>query len=105
MSVQSIPDRTGDGVVKLRYEANVKQAADLLRERNTAALVVTEGQAIVGVVSERDIVIALSRFGEPALYMPVGKIANREMVAIGSDDGLKAAMSVMMRNRVGICSS
>jgi hypothetical protein len=50
-------------------------------------------------------VIVLSRFGEPALYMPVGAIANREMVAIGSDDGLKAAMSLMMRYRVGIRSS
>ena len=100
MSIQSILDRKGDGVVKLRYEANVKQAADLLRDRNIAALVVTLGEALVGVVSERDIVIALSRFGEPALYMPVGAVANRTMVAIGPDSGLKAAMSAMMRYRV-----
>jgi CBS domain-containing protein len=103
MSIQSILNREGDCVVKLRYEANVKQAADLLRERNTAALVVTKGQALVGFVSERDIVIALLRFGESALCMPVGAIASRGLVAIGSDDGLKVAMSLMMRHRVGIC--
>jgi predicted transcriptional regulator len=100
MSIQSILDRKGNCVVRLRYEANVKQAADLLRERNIAALIVTEGEAIVGVVSERDIVVALSRFGEPALYMPVGAVADRTMVAIGPDSGLKAAMGVIMRYRV-----
>jgi CBS domain-containing protein len=87
-------------VVKLRYEASVKQAADLLRERGTAAVVVTKGQAIVSVVSERDIVIALSRFGEPALYMPVGAVANSTIVAIGPDEELKAAMRLMLRYRV-----
>lgn len=100
MSIQSILDRKSDGVVKLRYEASVKQAADVLRERNSAALVVTQGEAMVGVVSERDIVIALSRFGEPALYMPVGAVANRTMVAIDPDSELKAAMSAMTRYRV-----
>ena len=100
MDIQSILDRKRDCVVKLRYEANLKDAADILRQRNIAALVVTKGDAIVGVVSERDIVIALSRFGEPALYMPVGAVANGTMVAIGPDSGLKAAMSAMIRHRV-----
>jgi CBS domain-containing protein len=100
MRIQSILDRKGDTVATLRYEANVKQASDLLHRRNTAALVVTKGDAIVGVVSERDIVIALSRFGEPALYMPVGALASGTMVAIGPDSELKAAMSAMMRQRV-----
>jgi CBS domain-containing protein len=100
MRIQSILDRKGDCVVTLRYEANVKQASDLLHHRNTAALVVTKGDGIVGVVSERDIVIALSRFGEPALYMPVGAVANGTMVAVGPDSELKAAMSAMMRHRV-----
>jgi len=100
MSIQSILDRNGDCPAKLRYEASVKQAADLLRERSAGALVVTEGQAIVGVITERDIVIALSWLGEPALYMPVGAVANRNMVAIGPDVGLKTAMSLMTRHRV-----
>jgi CBS domain-containing protein len=97
MSIQSVLDRNGDRLTKLRYEASVKQAADLLRERDAGALVVTEGQAIVGVISERDIVIALSWLGEPALYMPVGAVANRNMVAIGPDAGLKTAMTLMRR--------
>ena len=45
--------------------------------------------------------IALSRFGESALYMPIGALAKREMlVAIGPDEGRRSAMSVMMQYRV-----
>lgn len=101
MSIQSILDRKHGCTLKICYEASVKQAADLLRNRSTAALVVSRGEEIVGIVSERDIVIALSRFGEPALYMPVGAVVGQEMVvAISPDSRARAAMSLMMQYRV-----
>ena len=45
-------------------EASIKSAADWLRTKNIGALVVTSGQAVLGLISEREIVHAFSRYGE-----------------------------------------
>src|SRR5215831_1373399 len=71
MSIQSILDRTGAKVITIRATETVRRAADRMRERGIAALVVTSGDAITGLISERDIVHAISRHGEPALAMAV----------------------------------
>ncbi len=67
MNVESILERKGTEVATIASEASIKRAADRLRAKNVGALVVTSSNdAILGIISERDIVRAFSQYGEPA---------------------------------------
>lgn len=100
MTIQNILDRKGAKVFTIRPTATMRTAADQMRERGVAALVVESGGAIMGIVSERDIVNALSRFGEHALSMSVKEILTLAIITVTPNDSIKRAMSLMTRHRV-----
>ncbi len=100
MTIQNILDRKGTKVFTIRPTATVRNAADQMRERGVAALVMESGGAIMGIVSERDIVNAMSRFGEHALSMSVKEILTLAIVTVTPGDSIKRAMSLMTRHRV-----
>lgn len=64
MTVASILKHKGARVETVRPNATVQQVCDILAERHIGAAVVTGSAGeVVGVVSERDIVHALSQQG------------------------------------------
>ncbi len=97
MGIQSILDRKGAAVITIRATETIKSAADRMRARSIAALVVTSGDAIAGLISERDIVHAVSAHGEA---MEVRDVAPQTMVTVAPGDTLKRAMSLMTGHRV-----
>ena len=64
MSIQNILDRNRAEVVTISPTEAVKDAADRMRAHSIAALVVKSGPAITGLISDREIVHAVSRHGE-----------------------------------------
>ena len=100
MSIQSILDRNRAEVITIRATDTVKSAADRMREHSIAALVVKSGDAITGLISEREIVHAVSRHGERALSMAVADIVTHATITVAPDDALKRAMSLMTHHRV-----
>ena len=100
MSIQAILDRKGPAVITIRATATLRSAADRMRERSIAALVVKSGDAIAGLILERDIVHAVSRHGEQALSMPVLDVMTHTTITVAPDDTLKRAMSLMTHHRV-----
>jgi CBS domain-containing protein len=71
-----------------------------MREHGIAALVVKSGGAIKGLISERDIVLAVARHGEGALALAVADVGAHTMVKVAPGDSLKRAMSLMTNHRV-----
>jgi CBS domain-containing protein len=100
MSVQHILNRKGTEVVTIRTAETVKIAADRMREYAVAALVVKKGDVITGLISERDIVHAVSRHGAGVLFRPVSEVQTQAIVTVGPDDTFKRAMSLMTNHRV-----
>jgi CBS domain-containing protein len=100
MSIQAILDRKGPEVITIHATATLRSAADRMRERSIAALVVKSGDAIAGLILERDIVHAVSRHGEQALSMPVLDVMTHTTITVAPDDTLKRAMSLMTHHRV-----
>jgi CBS domain-containing protein len=100
MSIQSILDRNGGGVITIRATETVKTAADRMRARGIAALVITSDETIAGLISERDIVRAISVHAEQALSMTVRDIAPHAMITVTPGDTLKHAMSLMTNHRM-----
>ena len=71
MTIETILRQKGTDVATIEPEASVRKAADWLRVKNIGALVVTSGKAVLGIISEREIVHAFSRHGETVASMPV----------------------------------
>ena len=100
MSVESILRKKGTDVATIAADVSVKRAADWLQAKNIGALVVTSGNAILGLVSEREIVHAISRYGETATSMPVSDIMRHGVITISPAETVSHAMNLMTRHRV-----
>jgi CBS domain-containing protein len=100
MSIESILRRKGTDVATIAPEATVKRAADWLRAKNIGALVVTSDNAVLGLISEREIVHALSRYGETAGSMLVKEIMQHGFSTVSPDESVNRVMNLMTHHRV-----
>src|SRR5262244_3818425 len=107
MSVESILRHNGTDVTTITPEASIKRAADWLRAKNIGSLVVTSGEAVLGLISEREIVHAFSRYGETAVATPVKEIMRHGVTTVSPDESVNRMMNLMTRHRthhaVGPC--
>ena len=99
MSIQAILYDKGSNVVSIAPGASLKSAAEKLRDKNIAALIVQSGGAILGLISEREIVHALAGKGDQTCALPVNQVMSREIVTVAPQDSLKRAMALMTRHR------
>src|SRR5258705_9303335 len=100
MTIESILRRKGTDVTTIAPEASIKRAADWLRAKNIGALVVTSEDAVLGLVSEREIVHAFSRYGETAGSMAVKEIMQYGVPTVSPDEGVNRVMNLMTHHRV-----
>jgi len=100
MKVDTILRRKGKVVFKTRSEMSVQCAVDRLRMQDIAALVVVENEEMVGLISEREIVRALSSHGEELLSKQVRDVMTMDIVTCTPDDDLRHVMALMTQRRV-----
>jgi CBS domain-containing protein len=100
MSIDSILRQKGADVATIAPEASVKRATSWLHAKNVGSLVVTSGSAVVGLISEREIVHAIARYGETAISMPVSEIMRHGVITVSPTDTVSHVMSLMTRHRV-----
>jgi CBS domain-containing protein len=100
MSIQSLLGSKSAEVFTIRATETVKSAAEQMRQHGVSALVVKGDDAIKGIISDRDILYAVSRRGESAISLAVMDVMSHAVVAVAPGDSLKRAMSLMMRHRV-----
>ena len=100
MTIQSILRKKGRAVEMISPHATAKDAIEVMREKNISALVVADGEAIRGLVSERDILQALSERAKAPAALPVGDALSRRMITVGVGDTLRHAMNLMTGHRI-----
>ena len=101
MTIESILKRKGTDVTTIAPEASIKRAADWLSAKNIGALVVvTSENAVLGLISEREIVHAFSRYGETAASMPVKEIMQHGVTTVSPDESVNRVMNLMTHHRV-----
>jgi CBS domain-containing protein len=100
MSVESILRQKGADVATIAPDASVKRAANWLQAKNIGSLVVTSGNAVLGLISEREIVHAIARYGETATSMPVSEIMRRGVITVSPTATITHVMSLMTRHRM-----
>ncbi|MFP5331630.1 MAG: CBS domain-containing protein [Acidimicrobiia bacterium] len=100
MRVRDILRTKGHDVVTTRDDVPVEAIVHRLRVENIGAVVVTDRHGrIEGIVSERDVVRALSEHGCEALRMPVRSVMTRPVPSCGPDSKLQDVMATMTVRR------
>jgi CBS domain-containing protein len=101
MNVETILRNKGNWVATIRSDATVAEAVDILnRERIGAIVVSDDGKAVDGILSERDIVIALGGHDDDLLSRPVGDIMTRTVIACAPADSVGELMAEMTNRRI-----
>jgi CBS domain-containing protein len=100
MTVRTILSTKGDDVVTIEPTATLDAAIGTLTERKIGALVVLGAdRRVIGILSERDIVRALSEKGAAALKEPLSKVMTRHVVTCGETDTVSAIMERMTQGK------
>ena len=82
MSVARILEEKGADVFTLSADASIMDAVRELATHRVGALVVTDGGgAILGILSERDVVRAGAETGPGALHQPVSALMTRQVTS------------------------
>ena len=79
--------------------ATVREAAELMREHDVGDLVVVEQGRLVGIVTDRDLVVRVLAVGGGS-NDPVGQVATGSPVVVGPDDDLVGAARLMATHAV-----
>jgi CBS domain-containing protein len=96
MIVKSIMDTKGGDVVTIEPSVSLDTAAKLLAERRIGAVVVLGADdRVVGILSERDIVRAISERGAAAMQEPVSQVMTRKVATCTLDETLHSIMERM----------
>ena len=102
MNVKAIlaAKQLGGDTITIEPTATLAAAAKLLSaHRIGAVLICGAGGRLSGILSERDIVRALSEHGADALALPVGQVMTRDIETCGEDDVVASIMERMTAGR------
>jgi CBS domain-containing protein len=101
MNVHTILRNKGKSVVTIHPDATIERAVAVLRLRGIGALVVSDdGENVVGIVSERDIVEALGRYGSDLLAVSVEEVMSSPVVTCDPNDSVADLMAEMTNRRI-----
>jgi len=101
MNVEGILRSKGASVVTIKPGATVADLVRGLREERIGAMVVSDdGRAVLGIISERDVVRGLAEHGPRVMDKLVAELMTRDVVACQPLDSVKQVMSEMTRRRI-----
>jgi CBS domain-containing protein len=101
MNVETILRNKGNWVATIRPDATVADAVDTLKRERIGAIVVSDdGEGVDGILSERDVVIALAEHGDDLLGRPVGEIMTRTVITCDPTDSVGELMAEMTNRRI-----
>ncbi len=105
MRVDALLRQKRPRVISVRMDETLGAAARILRRENVGAVVVkdscrTEGDIVVGMLSERDFLHAVTDHGIAAFRMPVSAVMRRAAVACEVSDSTDAVAELMRQHHI-----
>jgi len=96
MNVKTILAAKGGDIIAIEPTANLAAAAKLLSAHKIGAVVIRgAGGRLAGILSERDIVRALSEHGADALALSVAQVMTRNVATCSEDETISSIMERM----------
>lgn len=100
MLVTQILKTKGDLVFTATPHDTVAAICALLHSRKVGAMVVLDGEAVAGIVSERDMVRAVAEGGASALSQPVSAFMTRDVVFASPAESVDRLLEQMTDRRI-----
>jgi CBS domain-containing protein len=100
MTIAAVLRTKGSEVETITAHARVADAVARLGERRIGALPVVEGNEIVGIMSERDVIYCLRDHGPEVLDWPVSRVMSSPAITAAPDTDVLAALALMTQRRI-----
>lgn len=100
MRIADLLRHKGSTVATVSRDTTVAELVGALAAHNIGAMVVTESEAVVGIVSERDVVRHLHERGGVLLTAPVSEIMTSSVVTCAPDDSVDGLAAIMTEHRI-----
>ena len=100
MTIATILGGKGHEVVSIAGDRTVAEAVRLLAERRIGAVPVIEGDAVIGIFSERDVIHSLERDGAAALDRRVSELMTSPAITVAPGESILGALALMTRRRI-----
>ena len=94
-----IKDSLDSSVLSLHSTVPASDAAKLLEDSKTGAIVVLENQIPVGIVTNKDLTIKIIAHSYP-LDTPIRRIMSTPLVSITPSTGIKEALELMVARKI-----
>jgi CBS domain-containing protein len=99
-TAQVILDKKGTDVATVDRDGTALDAAKIMNERRIGAVVVTAGDRVVGIFTERDILNRVVATGQVAAETCVGDVMTTPTACCHRDTPLEECKSVMTERRI-----
>jgi CBS domain-containing protein len=80
--------------------ASVVEAARLMREEHIGSLPITDGEKLVGMITDRDITTRVVAEAADPKVISVEDVYSRDLVSVEPDNDLQEALQLMARHQV-----
>src|SRR5438067_6843610 len=97
---KSVKDAMTSSVRTAAPSQSLTDAAALMQQEDVGSLPVVDGDRLIGMVTDRDIVVRGIADGSDPHAVQVGDIASRDIVTVRPDDDLDEALRLMAQHQV-----
>lgn len=99
-TAQTVLDQKGNEVATVDRETSVLDAAKLMNTHRIGAVVITHGDRVVGIFTERDILNRIVAAGKDPASTAVGEVMTEPMACAHRDTKLAECRGVMTSKRI-----
>ena len=100
MKIRDILRHKGRDVVTASTADSVLHTVRVLVDHNIGGVVVVDGEEVIGILTERDILRLVARKPDELQALEVGQVMTRDVIKLAPDDDLGHVMEVMTENRI-----
>ena len=100
MTIAAILSNKGSEVATVSAEDRVSSAVQTLGSRRIGALPVVDGDQIVGIMSERDVIYSLRDHGAEVLDWPVSRVMSSPAITTDPSTGVMSVLGLMTERRI-----
>jgi CBS domain-containing protein len=100
ITAKQVLKEKGHDIWSTTPDSSVYDALKLMSEKNVGALLVMEGEELIGIISERDYARKVILRGRSSLQTPVKEIMTEKIVTIDPDQPMTECMKLMTDKRV-----
>jgi len=99
-TIEEILNHKGNAVWRVSPEMMVFDAIQMMADKNIGSLLVTEGEKLVGIITERDYTRKVALKGKSSKQTAVREIISGQLVKVQPDNTVEDCMRLMTEHRI-----